>query len=181
MSFKLSCGAATVVFMNAEELSKNHTVSGLLQKRSELFNEAERIRDRLAEIRNDVTALDRVLETFGFKGDLDAMMPRQKRNVIFGTGELSRALLREILASETPMTSRELAQNIISLRGDDARDRKLLSEITRRVSKALRKHREDGRIRSMKDEHGNLLWETCRRTKLPGPQGQLAAPSDETV
>ena len=67
--------------MNSEELSKNHTVSGLLQKRSDLFNEAERIRDRLAEIRNDVTALDRVLEAFGFKGDLDAMMPRQKGTV----------------------------------------------------------------------------------------------------
>jgi len=106
---------------------------------------------------------------------------RQKRNVIFGTGELSRGLLREIMAAETPMTSRELAQNIISLRGDDARDRKLLSEITRRVSKALRKHREAGRIRSMKDEHGNLLWEACRPRKLPGPAGQLAAPSDEAV
>jgi hypothetical protein len=31
-----------------------HTVSGLLAKRAELFNEAQRIGDRLAEIKNDV-------------------------------------------------------------------------------------------------------------------------------
>jgi hypothetical protein len=38
-----------------------HTISGLLTKRADLFNEAERIRDRLAEIKNDIGALDRVL------------------------------------------------------------------------------------------------------------------------
>lgn len=30
------------------------TISGLLAKRADLFNEAERIRDRLAEIKNDI-------------------------------------------------------------------------------------------------------------------------------
>ena len=33
-----------------------HTISGLLTKRAELFHEAERLRDRLAEIKNDVSA-----------------------------------------------------------------------------------------------------------------------------
>ena len=60
---------------------KDETViSGLLAKRADLFNEAERIRDRLAEIRNDIGAVDRVLGTLGYTGDLDAEMPRQKRN-----------------------------------------------------------------------------------------------------
>jgi len=65
------------------------TISGLLKKRADLFNEAERIRDRLAEIKNDIGALDRVLGTLGYTGDLDAQMPRQKREVIFGRGELT--------------------------------------------------------------------------------------------
>lgn len=66
-----------------------HTISGLLSKRADLFNEAVRLRDRLAEIRNDVAALDRVLGTLGYVGDLDAQMPRHKREVIFGRGELT--------------------------------------------------------------------------------------------
>lgn len=49
-----------------------HTISGLLGKRAELFLEAERIRDRLAEIKNDIGALDRTLDVLGYKGDLDA-------------------------------------------------------------------------------------------------------------
>lgn len=59
----------------------DHTISGLLRKRAELFNEAERIRDRMGEIRNDIDALDRTLGSFGYKGDLDAAMPRQRHDL----------------------------------------------------------------------------------------------------
>ncbi|MGH1589968.1 hypothetical protein ACRBEV_18575 [Methylobacterium phyllosphaerae] len=134
------------------------TISGLIRKRSELFSEAERIRDRLAEIRNDIGALDRTLAVLGHTGNLDDQMPRQKREVLFGQGELTRSLLRELRDADGPMTSRELAQGILALRGDDVRDRRLISEVTRRVSKALRSHREEGRVRSSTDASGNLLW-----------------------
>jgi hypothetical protein len=68
-----------------------HTISGLLAKRVDLFHEAERIRDRLAVIKNDVAALDRVLHTLGYAGDLNADMPRQKHERLFGQGELAAA------------------------------------------------------------------------------------------
>ena len=76
----------------AETETYEHTISGLLAKRRDMLTEAERIRDRLAEIKNDLSALDRTLGTLGFTGDLEAMMPRQKREVIFGRGELLRAI-----------------------------------------------------------------------------------------
>jgi hypothetical protein len=137
------------------------------------------MRDRMAEIKNDITALDRTLETLGYKGDLDAAMPRQKREVLFGQGELSRSLIRELRDADGPMTSRELAQSIVSLRGDDVRDRKLVSEITRRVSKALRKHRDLGRVRSSVDLHGNLMW-SRRIVRSEGVgNSQLADDPDE--
>ena len=47
-----------------------NTVSGLLRKWTDLFNEAEALRDRIATIRNDVEALDRIFRAFGFDGDL---------------------------------------------------------------------------------------------------------------
>lgn len=59
------------------------TISGLLTKRADLFNEADRLRDRLAEIRNDIGAIDRTLNVFGFTVDLDSAMPRQNREGIF--------------------------------------------------------------------------------------------------
>jgi hypothetical protein len=135
-----------------------HTVTGLLKKRADLFNEAERIRDRLAEIKNDVGALDRVLGTLGYTGDLDTEMPRQKREVIFGRGELRKAILSELRGADGPLSSREIAQSIIAVGGQDARDRKYVSELTRRVSKALRQCREENLVRSSVDPKGNVLW-----------------------
>lgn len=136
----------------------DHTISGLLSKRADLWNEAERIRDRLAEIRNDIGALDRTLNVLGYKGDLDAAMPRQKREVIFGRGELSKAIYGELRTATGPLSSRDIAREIVALRGEDARDRKYLADLTRRVSKALRKMREEGHVRSVTDAKGNLLW-----------------------
>jgi hypothetical protein len=139
-----------------------HTITGLLTKRADLFNEAERIRDRLAEIKNDLGAIDRTLNVLGYSGDLDEAMPRQKREVIFGRGELSKAIFGELRHAEGPLSSREIAQTIVSMRGEDARDRKYIADLTRRVSKALRGMREEGRVRSATDAKGNLSWERRR-------------------
>lgn len=49
-----------------------HTVNGLLTKRREMLTEAEHLRDRIAEIRNDLLALDRTLKTLGYEGDLES-------------------------------------------------------------------------------------------------------------
>lgn len=139
-----------------------HTISGLLGKRAELFNEAERIRDRLAEIKNDIGALDRVLGTLGYTGDLDAAMPRQKREVIFGRGELSKAIMGELRHATGPLSSRDIAREIVTMQGNDARDRKYLSELTKRASKALRQMKAEGLVRSVADAKGNLSWERRR-------------------
>ena len=136
-----------------------HTISGLLKKRADLFNEAERIRDRLAEIKNDIGAIDRTLGVLGYVGDLDAAMPRQKREVIFGRGELSKAVMGELRTATGPLSSRDIAREIVALRGEDARDRRYISDLTKRVSKALRSMREDGHVKSLTDARGNVVWE----------------------
>lgn len=135
-----------------------HTISGLLAKRADLFNEAERIRDRLAEIKNDIGAIDRVLGTLGYDGDLDASMPRQKREVVFGRGELTRAILTELRGAGGPLGSREIAQAIVAVGGHDARDRKYVSDLTRRVGKALRPLRDENIVRMSVDMKGNVAW-----------------------
>ena len=134
------------------------TISGLLEKRVQLFHEAERIRDRLAEIKNDIGTIDRVLGTLGYAGDLDAAMPRQKRQVLFGRGELTRAILDELRGAEGPLGSREIARGILAVNELDPRDRKLMTEHTRRVSKALRVLRGQGLVRATPDRSGNVVW-----------------------
>ena len=140
-----------------------HTISGLLTKRADLFGEAERIRNRLAEIKNNVSAMDRVLGMLGYTGNLDAEMPRQKREVIFGRGELTRGCIDELRNAEGPLTSRQVAEALLSVSGQDARDRKLMADHTRRVSKALRVLKGEGRVAAGKDPHGNMLWRLAGR------------------
>jgi len=140
------------------------TQNGLLKKRSELFNEAEGMMERLAEIKNDIQAFDKALTALGYKGDLDAVMPRQRRHVIFGRGELLDALMLELRLAERPILSRELAQNVLASNGSDIRDRRAVSELTRRVSKCLRKQREAGRVLGQMDSSRNLLWSLRPRT-----------------
>ncbi|WP_018408780.1 hypothetical protein [Methylocystis rosea] len=146
----------------ARTATYEHTISGLLTKRADLFNEAQRIRDRLAEIRNDIGALDRVLGTLGYTGDLDAEMPRQKRHVLFGRGELTRAILDVLREATEPLPTREIARAILAVNEQDPRDRRLLTEHTRRVSKALRVLKREGVGRRPGDRAGNLKWEMAR-------------------
>ncbi|MDE0921357.1 hypothetical protein [Aurantimonas coralicida] len=134
-----------------------NTIAGLLTKRADLFNEAERIRDRLAEIKNDIDALDRVLGTLGYTGNLDTEMPRQKRHVVFGKGELATSILRELRMAEGPLTAREIATSIVAVSGDQ-RDRKHVVGVTGRVGKALRQQIEKGVVRSSRDERGNVFY-----------------------
>jgi len=142
----------------------SETQNGLLKKRSELFKEAESMMERLAEIKNDIQAFDKALIALGYKGDLDAMMPRQRRHVIFGRGELLDALMLELRLAERPMLSRELAQNVLASNGSDIRDRRAVGDLTRRVSKCLRKQRESGRVLGQMNESRNMLWSLRPRT-----------------
>lgn len=135
-----------------------HTIAGLLAKRVDLYHEAERIRDRMAVIKNDIAALDRVLSTLGYTGDLNKEMPRQKHERIFGQGELTRAILDVLRDATEPMATRDIAREILAVNEQDARDRRLLTEVTRRVSKALRIQKERGRIRMTTNRIGRVVW-----------------------
>jgi hypothetical protein len=134
-----------------------HTISGLLSKRADLLGEAGMLRDRLAAIKNDIDALDRTLTVLGYDGDLDAMMPRQKRHVLFGRGELSRQVFDVLRREGKPLTSRQIAQEIVSTGGMDARDRKMIADLTKRVGKACRQY-PGSAVRKGTDAHGNVVW-----------------------
>ena len=130
----------------------------MLKRRGELFNEAERITERLAEIKNDIKAFDKTLRVLGYEGDLDKIMPRQRRNVIFGQGELLSALMLELRHATGPLRSRELAQNVLASTGDDIRDKRAVSDLTRRVSKCLRVQREKGIVIGKQDDCRTIQW-----------------------
>jgi len=84
-------------------------VNGLLAKREELLRENADLRERMAVISNDIEAIDRVLDAFGYPGELKGGTPRQARIVLFYRNELREYLLGELRKAEGPLSSRELA------------------------------------------------------------------------
>jgi len=56
------------------------------------------------------------------------------------------------------LPSREIARAILAVNEQDARDRKLLTEHTRRVSKALRILKLKGFVKAANAVGGNLVW-----------------------
>jgi len=144
-----------------------HTITGLLAKRADMFEEALGLRDRLAEIKNDVAALDRVLGTLGYKGDLDAQMPRQKREALFGRGDLTRSILSELRNALRPLATREIADAVVIQTGQDPHDKKVLRDITRRISSALCVMKQKGSVVSALDAKGNAHWSLSPDTAGP--------------
>jgi len=139
-----------------------NTISGLLRKRSELMGDAQRLREELAHVGNDVEALDRTLIALGYEGDLKAVQPRGNRIVFFARDELRRFLLDELRKAERALSSRDLAEKIIKLEGKDARDRRLRNDMVKRVGKSLKLLRTQRLASSVRDNAGRFAWQLAR-------------------
>jgi hypothetical protein len=160
----------TDTFHRARTETFEHTISGLLTKRAEMFREADAIRERLAEIRNDMSALDRVLESLGYpREQLDSLMPRQKRTVIIGSGEAARMVMSILRTASEPLSTREVAIRLMQSCGQDHRDRKTVTDRTSRVSRVLRRLRDRGVAVGLPQPEGILLWKRAEIAMGAGP------------
>jgi hypothetical protein len=139
-----------------------NTISGLLQKRTELMREAKDLREALAVVGNNIEALDRTLETLGYKGDLKTVVTRGNRVVFFHRNELRRFCIDELRKATGPITARDLAEKIITIEGKDPRDRRLRNDMVKRVGKSLKLLRLQGAAVSRRDRAG-FLWERSAR------------------
>ena len=116
----------------------DHTISGLLRRRSELMGEAMSLREELARVGNTIESLDHVLRSMGYDEPLDGMRPRSNRVVFFARNELRRFLIDELRkANGQPITARDMAEKIMRQEGKDPRDRAMRNDMVKRVGKAL--------------------------------------------
>lgn len=144
----------------------DHTLAGLLSKREELLRETQECRERMAILANDVDAIDRVLDTFGYRGELNGGTPRQARIVLFYRNELREYLLSELRKAEGPLSLRQLACLVCQCEGKDYQDRRLLTDMTRRVGSCLRKMRATKVVDNARGKDGSAVW-TIRPYYVP--------------
>lgn len=134
-----------------------NTISGLLKVRDDTVADIMALRERMAERHNDLEAIDRILLAMGYEGDLAGRQVRQSRLVIFHRNELRQFLLRELRKGE-PLSSRDLAERICSEEGKDIRDVRMVLDVTRRVSKAMRLLQDQRAVRGEKDHMRRYVW-----------------------
>ena len=136
-----------------------HTINGLLKTRDDIMGQIVVMREQMASLYNDVTAIDRVLDALGYEGDLDGRQVRQARLVLFARNELRQFLLRELRkTNQEGLSSRDLAERICCEEGKDIMDVKMVMEVTRRVSKAMRLMQDRGVVKGDKDRLGRYAW-----------------------
>ena len=136
-------------------------INGLLAKRVELCNLNAELREKIAVVANDIDAVERVLDSLGYQGEA-VTTPRAARIVLFYRNELREYLLAELRKATGPMTARELAVKLCEVEGKDWQDRRLVTDVVRRVGCALRKMRATRVVEGQRTQSGQV-W---RVTKL---------------
>ncbi|WP_127595709.1 hypothetical protein [Nitratireductor alexandrii] len=130
----------------------------MLRKRGEMLANLADLREQIAVQSNDLEAMERILETLGYQGDLPTIATRAPRIVLFYRGEL-RAFLRQSLKEHGPSTSREMAERLIQIEGKDSRNRRMMNDIVKRMGKALRQMQDAGIVtRTSEKVRGEFIW-----------------------
>ena len=81
--------------------------------------------------------------------------------VLFYRGEL-RQWLRKRLEEAGPQTSRQMAEALVQAEGKDARDRRMMNDIVKRMGKALRQMQDVGLVsRTTEKVRGEFVWRSA--------------------
>lgn len=138
----------------------DYMVTGLVKKRAELAGELETTHERLRELVNQLEHLDATLRIVAPDMVVEAIRPKAFRppDDWSKRGQMSRLVLSIIRQSKEPLTTREIAAQMLLERAMDAEDTKMLRTMTKRVAAALREQRDKGRVQSEEGPGTYQLW-----------------------
>jgi len=109
-------------------------------------------------------ALERTLRILGHSDELNND-EKKSRFTMFYRGELRNFILYQL--REGPKTSRQLAEILLRNEAKGVSDARLLSDVTRRITKSLRLMQASNFVARRKAEHGvHFVWslEECSRS-----------------
>ncbi|WP_197018417.1 hypothetical protein [Sphingomonas sp. URHD0057] len=135
-------------------------VTGLVKKRAELAFDIERTHERLRELVNALEHIDGTLRIVAPDMELEAIRPKAFRppDDWAKRGQMSRLVLSILRTSKEPLTTREIAAQMLLERAMDAEDQRMLRVMTKRVGVALREQRDKGRATSVDGPGQYQLW-----------------------
>jgi hypothetical protein len=142
----------------------DYMITGLVKRRSEMAGEIEATHAKLRHLVNDLEAIDRTLRIIAPDMEVEAIRPKAFRppDDWSKRGQMSRLVLSILRQAREPLTSREIAAQMLLEPAMDAEDVKMLRVMTKRVSTALRDQRDRGTVKSEQGPGTYALWEVQR-------------------
>jgi hypothetical protein len=126
-----------------------HVVSSLIEKRRELAGIIDELQRQLDQHRADLTHIDGVLRVLATDLDPETIRPKRayRRNRYFARNELSRLCLGVLrTAAGEPLSTDEIAGQVIAAKGLDAGDAILRAAIREQISSTVKRLHRDGAV-----------------------------------
>lgn len=147
----------------------DYVVSGLVKRRAELAGKIEAMHEELRKMLADLETLDHALSIFDPSIPAETIKPKAFRppSDWSNYGQMTRVVLNILRSSSEPLTTRDVALQMLVERALNKDDKRLLNLMTKRVAVALRRQRDVEVVRSVQGPGMWLMWEIVR-DKKPG-------------
>ena len=142
----------------------DYVLTGLAKRRAELTGEIEAIHLRLRTLLAHLESLDATIRQFDPSHRVEAIHPKAFRppSDWANRSEMSRVVLSILRQAAEPLTTRDIALEMLVTRALDASDQRLLKLMTKRVGVALQNRRAGSVVRSTPGPGMMMLWEVAR-------------------
>ncbi|NOZ32701.1 MAG: hypothetical protein GXP01_06430 [Alphaproteobacteria bacterium] len=145
-------------------MAERQVIYALVKKRAQLAGEIEATHERLSEMLRDMENIDQTLVIFDPQYQVEAIKPKAFRppKDWSNRGEMSRIILSILRQAAEPLTTRDIALQMLVERALDKSDRRLLRLMTKRVAVALRHQRDAGRAECEQGPGQYNLWRVAQ-------------------
>ncbi len=145
-------------------MENTFVLTGLVKKRAELAGDIENAQVALQQMIRDLESLDATIRLFDADYQVEAIRPKTFRPPSDWSkrGQMTRIILDVLRQATEPLTTRDIAFQLMRERALDIADVKLLRLMTKRCGVALRLQREKGVVRCEQGPGQYMIWEIAR-------------------
>lgn len=145
-------------------MAETHVISALVEKRARLAGDIENTHAKLRQMVLDLENIDATIQLFDPDYRVEAIRPKAFRppKDWSNRGEMTRIVLSILRQAAEPLTTRDIALQLLIERALDKNDQRLLRLMSKRVGVALRGQRGNGGVQSSQGPGQYMLWEIAR-------------------
>ena len=142
-------------------MTEQYVIAGLTRRRAALAGDIEHTHERLRQMLANLETIDATLKMFDPDYPIETIKPKAFRPPPDWArrGEMSRTVLNILRQASEPMTTRDIALEMLITRALDKSDKRLLRLMGKRVGVALRYQRDNGLVKSEQGPGQYMLWE----------------------